>query len=93
MHIFVKPCVKYQHLGSNALKWLGFSSGMESTQEKKYDSISKRLQYFSTLTTTQLNTLTVCNSAKILSKLHGILSEMLKKTQRASATNWLIKNY
>ena len=37
VHIFVKPYVKYKHLGSNALKWLVFSSGMESTHEKKYD--------------------------------------------------------
>ena len=59
---------------------------MEITHEKKYVYISKWLQYFSTLTTTQPNTLTVCNSAKIFIKLYGILSEILKKAQSGSAT-------
>ena len=77
VHIFAKPYVKCQHLGRNALKWLIFSSGMESTHQKKY---------FLTLPATQSNTFTVC-------KLPDILSEMLEKAQRVSATNWAIKNY
>ena len=51
------------------------------------------LQYFSTLTATRSKTFVVCNIAKIFSKRHGILSEMLKKAQRVSATDWPIKNY
>lgn len=44
------------------------------------------------LVATQSNTFTVCNSAKRFSKIHGILSETLKKAKQGSATNCPIKN-
>ena len=35
MHISIKQYIKYQHLDRNAIIWLVFSSGMESTHTKK----------------------------------------------------------
>ena len=65
---------------------------MESTHTEKNIRSSTRGQYFSTLTTSQSDTFTVCDSAKIFSKLYGILSEMLQKAQQGSALNWPIKH-
>ena len=69
------------HFGRSTLKVACFQLSDGLPTRKKYIKSSKRLQYFSTLTTTKSNTFTVCNSAKIFSKLHAILSEMLKKAQ------------
>ena len=90
MHIFTKPCVKYQHLCINTLKTACFQ--LWDGEHKINLNVVKGYS-ISQHTITQTNTFTVCNSARIFSKLHSILSEMLKKAQRWSATDWPMKNY